>query len=183
MKKLPLLALALLSLSFVACDKTIETPNGEIPSEYAAQVQQYMGSFHGQLEMQENDLSFSMDGNKVVLSSRKDLLQPICQSKIGAMKNFSYAEDKGAIQVTSAEFDFNANLCSTNFYANSMTIYFVDKNVFEVSMLEKYDRRQVCDGGGVITNPPPAPPTPIPPSCRTEYSPVYWHGKFLRTRN
>lgn len=113
-----LLLAAALCLS--AC-KTIKVENGEVPDEYRAMAQAYMGTYEGSMNGAQGALTLALNGRKVVLSYRDasgstDILDPRCSSRIGLLESVEVSKEKAldgsvSYKLNSASFAFDPNRC------------------------------------------------------------------------
>lgn len=110
--KLKSLFLALTALALVACDKTVTVKNGEVPADLLPLAQNLVGSYQGQFDGLSNGLDFSLDGNKLVVKARADLLGRNCATAVGALKSLTVeSKDKSAVAITGATFELNPGSC------------------------------------------------------------------------
>lgn len=173
-----------LASSLTACEETLQIKNGKIPSEYTPFVQQFLGEYHGQINLRPTNLVASLEAdNRLVLQSQSDLLAPVCRSKIGNLTKIIYKEGKNnSINVTEAFFDFDPNLCG-NQIAASKIHFFISKQepvTLDILLLDHLEWGWRCDG---MNSPKPYPPFYNPPypnqTCWQEQYGVYQQGRFI----
>jgi hypothetical protein len=104
-----------------AC-KEIKVKDGEVPDEYRAMAQAYMGTYSGVMEGSRATVTLALQGRKVVLTYKDangtDILDPRCDSKIGNLQSVGVSKVRNltgqapaAYKLDSATFAFDANRC------------------------------------------------------------------------
>ncbi len=96
---------------FTACNE-VDIVDGRIPVEYLAQAQEIVGDYRGVMERAPVILSFSLDGDRLILSSDRDLIGEGCESQIGDLTKIRARKEEGKVVVEGAKFVFDPNLCS-----------------------------------------------------------------------
>lgn len=182
-----LLACALL---LSAC-KTIKVENGEVPDEYRAMAQAYMGTYTGSFDGERGALTIALSGRKVVLSYRDasgstDILDARCSSRFGDLETVNVSKDKSAssggktvYKLDGASFAFDPNRCWGSVDGRQVALDFSKKNGrtrVDVSILYRQDFERRCriDPGN--------PRAGVPPHEYCDNVPVtqYLTGRFQK---
>jgi len=177
--------LALL-LTFSAC-KDIETPKGEIPSQYNGHVGSLMGVFRGEFKNKVTTLIVKIDGRKPTIEVAKpknDLFGHDCGSEIKELQRFSVSDDR----LTSAVFGFSSGHCAY-IPATEAFLKFDSKDSFQLEVLESASFVENCHPHSKVKSKEafarslPAPSTLDPnPLCRWEEKREYARGRFIRVQ-
>ncbi|NUM88358.1 MAG: hypothetical protein HUU37_04055 [Bdellovibrionales bacterium] len=180
--KLLVLAAALL---LAACDSTLDIVNGEVPANFLGNVQGLLGTWNGQFNQRALQVTISLDGNRLVWSSNDDMIAPACRSHVGNLKRVTYREKDGKVEVTGAEFFFDANLCLTRPMGDALYVDFENATAMQIAIRDRMESRIVCGSqpfptfpghGGIYDPYPPYPGY----GCRTEHFYSYLVGRFLK---
>ncbi|MCM2323517.1 MAG: hypothetical protein NDJ90_09675 [Oligoflexia bacterium] len=161
---LPLLAVALLAVA--GCKQRVEIKNGMVPDELMPYAQALVGEYRGQVERKANTLTIGLDGNRLVVTTSEDLLDPVCESQLGDLLTVAYKEKDKQIRLTNAELKFDPALCSDRVEGREVHITFEEGNPisFDLMLLDHYDNYYRCEYGsypgypGYPTYPYPAHP-------------------------
>ena len=170
--------LVAVAFTLTACDEKIETKDGNIPTEYLPYVQEFLGHYRGQFNRVANEAHLELNGQALKLQFQQDLINNVCESRVGKLLNFSYSKKDDKITVTGAQFAFDANLCSTDVEGTVLYVTFKDGGI-NLSLLERVEYDRHCR--------PPYYPSPAPPygpgpgfECRVEPHARYLNGRLLK---
>lgn len=136
MKKLFLVLLTCLSLGVAVsgCQQRLVIMDGQIPSQLIPHIQPYLGDYQGRFDLSDTTLSVYMRGNRLLIQSMEDLLNPRCESHIGLLKEVRYLPPLPNGQVISqAIFAFHPGLCTQVVYGREIIFSTVDGNLNDVS--------------------------------------------------
>lgn len=172
--KLKTVLLCLLALALLGCEDKTEVKNGELPPEFIPHVQEFLGTYQGKVERRATDLEVKMEGNRVVVTSTNDVLNSVCESSFGDLKEIFHKQKDGALIVTGVVFDFNPNLCSDHVIGRQMNLTFDQKEagIVYLSYLDHYEEYERCD---VVGGTPTSPPVH---QCTREYRAYWGSGRF-----
>jgi hypothetical protein len=172
-----LAAAAMAVLALCGC-KEIQVENGEVPSQYQAAAQKYLGVYQGQMDGVPGTMTISLQGNKAAIQySNKlgtDILNPKCASLIGDLKSVRVSEDgKGGYNLDSAVFSFDANRCASQVEGRELVMNFKSAGSvmkLSASILRSSEWQTDCRPEG------------FPPAMSCSRQPVYYYvsGKFTR---
>lgn len=176
------------ALLLSAC-KTIKVENGEVPDEYRAMAQAYMGTYQGSFNGFKGAITLALSGRKVILtykdaSGSSDILDARCNSRFGDLESVNVSKDKSSgskttYKLDSAVFAFDPNRCWGSVDGRDVVLDFSKKNGHtrvDVSILyrQDYERRCRIDPGN--------PRAGVPPHEYCDNVPVtsYLTGRFQR---
>lgn len=121
--KLKSLYIAVLALGLVACDKTTQIQNGQVPAALMPLAQNLTGNYEGSFDGIANTLTVSLVGDRMVMSPRFDLLGANCASTVGNLQSVTLAtKDKQVTAIKSADFALNPGNCARSTAARNFTI-------------------------------------------------------------
>ena len=176
------------ALALSAC-KTINVKDGEVPDDYRAMAQAYMGSYAGSMNGVAGTITLALNGRKVVLSFKDsrgstDILDARCSSRIGDVQTVSVSKVKaldGAVsyKLDSASFAFDPNRCWGSVDGRELVLDFKNKSGHtrvDVSLLMRQEFRRDCRIGGGN------PSQGLPPGqyCQDIPMSTYANGRFQR---
>ena len=179
------------ALSLSAC-KTIKVEKGEVPDEYRAMAQAYMGTYSGSFNGENGSLTLALSGRKVVLSYKSetgapsDIIDARCDSKFGDLQDVTVSKDKSASSSTktvykldSATVAFDPNRCWGSVDGREITLDFSQKKGrtrVDASIIFRQDFERQCriDPGN--------PRAGLPPREYCDNVPVtrYLTGRFQK---
>jgi hypothetical protein len=179
------------ALLLSAC-KTIKVDKGEVPDEYRAMAQAYMGTYAGSFNGGSGTLTLALVGRKVVLSYKdasgtsSDILDARCDSRFGNLETVTVSKDKAAstggktaYKLDSATIAFDPNRCWGSVDGREIALDFSKKNGhtrLDASMIyrQEYERQCRIDPGN--------PRAGVPPHEYCDEVPVtrYLTGRFQR---
>jgi len=144
------------ALALSGC-KTIQVKNGEVPDEYRAMAQAYMGTYAGSMNGFDGALTLALSGRKVVLSYRDadgstDILDARCASRIGNLQTVEVSKVKSldgsvSYKLDSAVFAFDPNRCWGSVDGREIVLDFTKKSAHvrvDASILARQDYRREC---------------------------------------
>ncbi len=112
MKFTRIVSVLAMAIALSAC-KTVDTPDGKIPSEYVGAAKAFEGTYSGRFDGMKGDLTLKIDGDMPVLtytdSFGHDLLGKGCGSSIGKLKSVSISDSN---TIDSADFELNTGSCA-----------------------------------------------------------------------
>ena len=185
--KLGFIAPLAMFFALSAC-KEIKVTNGEVPDEYRAMAQSYIGTYKGLMDGRPATLTLALNNRKVVLSYKdangRDLLDPRCKSKIGNLESVSVSKVRAsadsepiAYKLDSAKFAFDANRCWGTVEGREVVLNFTKKQTrirVDAVILVREDLQRNCriESGN--------PRGGLPPSEICDQQPVatYASGRF-----
>lgn len=196
MKFMKFLALAAV-ISLAGCDSKLDIVNGEIPANFLGHVQSLLGQWNGQFDRKAVTVSLALEGNRLVWNTNNDMISPACRSRVGNLKKVSYKEKDGKVEITGAEFFFDANLCLPRPAGDTIYVDFEGGTTMQVSLRDYTDVRTICGNPPYYPYPPRSvaavtdtvshhgyPHDPYYPhpgyGCRTEYFDYYLTGRFQK---
>jgi hypothetical protein len=187
MRNLCLLALILV---LSAC-KAIKVENGEVPDDYRAMAQGYMGTYAGTLDGVSASVTLTLDGRKVLLSYKDangtDMIGAPCDSKIGNLQTVSVSKTRSldasspvTYKLDSATFAFDPNRCWGSVSGREVVLDFSRKAAGHIrvgtSILINQEFQRDCriDPGN--------PRSGVPPHevCDQVPKSIYSSGHFLK---
>lgn len=113
--------------SFTACQE-VDIVDGRIPAEYLEQAQAIVGDYTGAMEREAITLSVRLDGDKLIMTSDKDLIGEGCESTIGDLTKVRVDKDDDVVEVEGATFAFDPNLCGFNVEGETLQFSIRERN-------------------------------------------------------
>jgi len=143
MKKI-FLASLIVSLFGLGCYQRVELQNGELPDAFIPAAQALVGHYTGTFDHQPVDLTFKLEGKRLVVESARDVLYGNCGARIGELKSLS-SRSKNSAAVGMLAFDFDAGKCHS-VWGNAFLVE-VPKNAKKGLALSVYDHTETIDYG------------------------------------
>ncbi len=175
--KLQITFLFFSALILSACNE-VAVEDGVVPAEYAGYVKPYLGTYYGQVEGKQTEITISMSNNTPEVTVRNaegnDITGSSCRSRVGLLKRIK-AEDIGNKNyvLERATFALDPGFCMIQ--GREVAFNFKSSNEFRLEILEREDRR-IC--------PPPrnGPPGtgPIDEPCDEFGTVTYLTGHFRK---
>lgn len=169
--------LLVLGLSLVGC-KEIQIKDGQIPTQYKAAAQKYMGSYSGKFEGIPGKINLTLEGNIVHINytsegGNNDILGAQCESNFGNLETIYISGTEEKPTLDQANFKFNPNRCGNEIKGRTLYLYFKNKSgviYMDASIVKRQEWEHRCDG----SSPPPA-------GCREHPVNVFIRGSFQKT--
>lgn len=171
-------------VGLTACKQNLDIQNGVVPAAFVPFAEKFIGSYHGQMELESADLTLSLEeGNRLVLRSSKDFLAPVCRSKVGHLTRVTYEETQDkTVRVTDAFFNFDPNYCGNQIDAKQIHLMVSQHQplTVDVILLDHWEYGWRCEG---MSGPMPYPryyqPWYPTDRCWEEEYGVYRQGRFI----
>lgn len=131
---------------FTACEE-VDIVDGRIPAEYLEQAEAIVGDYQGVMERSPATLSVRLDGDRLVMTSDRDLIGEGCESRIGDLTKVRVEKEDDVVEVDGATFAFDPNLCSFNIEGESLQLRIKERNGvlnFDASILSYVDWVEDC---------------------------------------
>lgn len=175
MRFVSILCLIVSTLALAGCNKTIDIKNGELPSGWVSYAEKFVGKYAGSFDGVKKELTISLVGNKLLLSSNEDLVDPRCGSAIGDLQSLRVTHSKKHPETDSiirATFAFDPKGCPL-IQGSEVTLSFKEGSPirFDIRLLERTVYTQDCSLN-------PGPNGGVYQSCHTDTYFVYLDGRF-----
>jgi hypothetical protein len=165
-----------LVLPFLFACHEVRIKNGEIPQEYMALAEHYVGEYQGKFDSRSGSLVVSLMHHKLIMEakgfSQQDILNDDCHSKIGVLKRLYGKKINGKNQIQRAVFDFDPGACSDRVEGRELLMEVKEDHgsvTLSPSLLIETEWRSGCD------------PYQTEP-CRDEAVPKFAFGRLVKSR-
>ncbi len=162
------------------CVETVEVRDGLLPDSALSLAASFAGRYSVVWGDRSTEIDFSLNGNRINLVQKSDLLGEDCGSQIGDLKRF-ITENQEIRRVT---FKFFAGKCSGTVMGTELEFDFLENKPVKIALLKRMELADRCD----YWHPPSEITSEIsqrdkkPPSygCRVEPIPFYLQGTVVR---
>jgi hypothetical protein len=189
MKKFSLPFMALLMVSALSgCVDTIDVKDGRVPESLLSAAQLWTGSYSGRFDGLSTEMTFSLDGDRPVVTFNRDLAGNTCNSRVGELKSIGHEKAESGETVENLTFELDPGQCGFQLQGRSLsmsaTVSGGKVTSISMSYLKRTEMVQHCDwtGGGWVGG-HHGHPEPVPPTyqCWQDMNTVYATGKLNRT--